>query len=263
MVEGAELLSVAFEAGRPVESVFVAPEGRSNPVVAAVVDRVFATGVRVFDLAPGVIERIADTVTPQPVLAVVGFAPAKLEDIRDVSMVMVCVDVRDPGNVGTMIRTADAAGVGAVLCCDGTVDPTNPKTVRASAGSLFHVPVVAGGDPLGVLGSLQKWGFTTVGTVVRGGSDYSAFDWTAKVAVIFGNESSGLVPELADGLDASVSVPMAGQAESLNVSVSAAVLCFEALRQRRAADSPGSAASGLSAVSEGAGPTIADGGRGS
>ncbi len=257
VVEGAELLSVSFEAGQPVESVYVAPEGRSNPAVAAVVDRVFASGARVFDLAPGVIERIADTVAPQPVLAVVGFVPALLEDIREVSMVMVCVDVRDPGNMGTMIRTADAAGVGAVVCCDGTVDPTNPKTVRSSAGSLFQVPVVAGGEPHEVIESLRGWGFTTVGAVVRGGDDYAEFDWSQKVAMVFGNESSGLGSEIAERLDVQVSVPMAGHAESLNVSVSAAVLSFEALRQRRMSAGPtGTAATG------GSGPTISgmDGG---
>lgn len=233
MVEGAELLSAALAAGIPIESVYVAPEGRANPTVAAVVDQVFATGVRVFDLAPGVIERVADTVTPQPVLAVVGFAPAGLDEVRDKSMVVVCVDVRDPGNAGTMIRTADAAGVGALVCCDGTVDPTNPKTVRSSAGSIFQVPVVAGGAPDAVLGALRSWGFTLVGTEARGGANYAAFDWTQKVAVVFGNESSGLEPSLVDTLDATVSIPMAGRAESLNVSVSAAVVCFEALRQRQ------------------------------
>lgn len=235
MVEGAELLSVALAAGIPIESVYVAPEGRSNPSVAAVVDRVFATGVRVFDLAPGVIERVADTVTPQPVLAVVGFAPAELEDVKEMSMVMVCVDVRDPGNAGTMIRTADASGIGAVICCDGTVDPTNPKTVRSSAGSLFHVPVVAGGPPESAIEALRGWGFVIVGTAVRGGIDYFSFDWKQKVAAVFGNEASGLDPLVGATLDTSVSIPMVGQAESLNVSVSAAVLCFEALRQRRAA----------------------------
>jgi TrmH family RNA methyltransferase len=233
VVEGAELLAVAFEAGAPVESVFVAPEGRGSPPVAEVVDRVFAAGGRVFDLAPGVIGRIADTVTPQPVLAVVGFDPATMDEIRDVSMVMVCVDVRDPGNAGTMIRTADAAGVGAVVCCDGTVDPTNPKTVRASAGSIFHVPVVVGGDAVTVIETLRRRGFATAGTVVRDGEDYTRFDWRRKVAVVFGNEASGLGPSVADHLDHRLTIPMEGRAESLNVSVSAAALCFEALRQRR------------------------------
>jgi TrmH family RNA methyltransferase len=244
VVEGPELLSVAFDAGFPVESVYVAPEGRSNRAVAAVVDRVFDTGVRVFDLAPGVIERVADTVTPQPVLAVVGFAPAELGDSKDMAMVVVCVDVRDPGNAGTMIRTADASGVGAVICCDGTVDPTNPKTVRSSAGSLFHVPVVAGGAPETVIGALRGWGFTIVGTEARGGIDYSLFDWNQKVAAVFGNEASGLSPRVAGLLDAGVSIPMEGRAESLNVSVSAAVVCFEALRQRRVTQRAGSAGSG-------------------
>ncbi len=233
VVEGAELLSVALDAGAPIESLYVAPEGRSNPTVIEVMERAFTRGARVFDLAPGVMERIADTVSPQPLLAVVGFAPAGLEDVKDASMVLVCVDVRDPGNVGTMIRTADAAGVDAVVCCDGTVDPTNPKSVRASAGSLFHVPVVIGGEAGTVVRALQGWGFTTVGTVVRGGVDYTAFDWSRRVAMVFGNEASGLGGAVADGLEVGVSVPMAGRAESLNVSVSAAVLCFEALRQRR------------------------------
>lgn len=132
-----------------------------------------------------------------------------------------------------MIRTADASGVGAVVCCEGSVDPTNPKTVRSSAGSLFHVPVVAGGPPEAVLAALRGWGFTTVGTLVHNGLDYTTFDWKQKVAVVFGNEASGLGPSVVDALDATVSIPMAGRAESLNVGVSAAVLCFEAMRQRR------------------------------
>jgi TrmH family RNA methyltransferase len=242
VVEGAELLSVALEAGAAVESVYVAPEGRSNPVVNDVVGRAFRHGARVFDLAPGVIERVADTVTPQPVLAVVGFVPASIEEVApSSSMVVVCADVRDPGNAGTVIRTADASGVDAVVCCDGTVDPTNPKTVRASAGSVFHTPIVMGGSALDAVGDLHGRGFTTVGSVVRGGTDYAAFDWRQPVAVVLGNEASGLSAEVAAALDAQVSIPMAGQAESLNVSVSAAVLCFEALRQRRTAPGePGS-----------------------
>lgn len=233
MVEGPELLAVALDAGAVVEAVYVAPEGRVNAGVSAVVDRAFASGVRVFDLAPGVIERVSDTVHPQPVLAVVGFAPASLDVSKDLSLVLVLVDVRDPGNAGTMIRTADAAGVGVVIHCDGSVDPTNPKTVRASAGSIFHVPVVFGGAAGAVVDALQGWGFTTVGTAVRDGVDYVTFDWRRRVALVFGNEASGLDESLSGRLDARVSIPMVGRAESLNVAVSASVLCFEALRQRR------------------------------
>jgi TrmH family RNA methyltransferase len=262
VVEGAELLSVALDAGAPIEAVYVAPEGRSNRVAAEVVDRAFARGVRVFDLAPGVVERIADTVTPQPLLAVVGYVPAALEDAREATAVVVFVDVRDPGNAGTMIRTADAAGIDAVICCDGTVDPTNPKTVRSSAGSLFHLPVVAGGDPALVIETLRDWGLATVGTTARDGTDYVEFDWSRRVALVFGNEASGLDAPLIDRLDGSVSIPMAGRAESLNVSVAAAVLCFEVLRQRRrtggATPPPGTAPPGTAPAGTARRPTIGD-----
>jgi RNA methyltransferase, TrmH family len=254
VVEGAELLSAALASGIPIESVYVAPEGRANPNVASVVDQVFASGVRVFDLAPGVIERVSDTVTPQPIVAIVGFTPVRLSVLEQASMVVVCVDVRDPGNAGTMIRTADAAGVDGVICCDGTVDPTNPKTVRASAGSIFHVPVVAGGSPTAVLETLRGWGMVIVGAEVRGGLDYSVFDWRQRVALVFGNEASGLDDSVRSGLDECVSIPMAGRAESLNVSVSTAVLCFEALRQRRGSDGGGPASPGTGVV----GPTMPD-----
>ncbi len=147
VVEGAELLSVALAAGAPVEAVYVAPEGADVPAVVEVTGRVLADGGRVFDLAPGVMERVASTVTPQPLLAVVSYTPTPLDELASATLVIVCVDVRDPGNLGTVIRSADAAGADAVVCCDGTVDPTNPKCVRATAGSLFHLPVAEGGVP--------------------------------------------------------------------------------------------------------------------
>jgi TrmH family RNA methyltransferase len=238
VVEGAELLSVAMAAGVPVESVYVAPEGADVPAVVEVTGRVLDQGGRVFDLAPGVMERVASTVTPQPLLAVVSYGPAPMDRLDGASLVVVCTDVRDPGNLGTVIRMADAAGVGAVVCCDGTVDPTNPKTVRATAGSLFHVPVIEGGPSVAAVAGLAARGFTTVASVVRGGVDYAAFDWTVPVALVLGNEAAGLDASLVDGLDVGVTIPMAGRAESLNVAVSAAVLCFEALRQRRTGPSP-------------------------
>ena len=233
MVEGPELLAVALGAGAPVEAVFVAPGGLGVGSVAAVVRSAHDAGARVFDLAPGVIERVAGTVTPQPILAVVEFVPATLGEVTGASMVLVCIDVRDPGNAGTVIRTADAAGVDAVICCDGTVDPSNSKTVRSSAGSVFHVPIVQGGGAEPTLHALGQAGFTTVGTAVRGGTDYVGADWSARIALVLGNEASGVPASVLATLDRVVSIPMAGRAESLNVGMAAAVLCFEALRQRR------------------------------
>jgi TrmH family RNA methyltransferase len=254
VVEGAELLAVALAAGADVEAVYVAPEGAAVPAVREVTAIVLAGGGRVFDLAPGVMDRVASTVTPQPLLAVVSYRPSPWATLDGATLVVVCVDVRDPGNLGTVIRTADAAGVDAVVCCDGTVDPTNPKTLRSTAGSLFHVPVVHGGSAAEALAELSARGFTTVATVVRGGTDYVAFDWTRPVALVLGNEAAGLDPALVAELDAGVTVPMAGRAESLNVGVSAAVLCFEALRQRRTRGTSGAstARSTMSAMDESA-----------
>lgn len=234
MVEGAELLSTALDAGAVVEAVYLAPEGRPGGPEREVAERAHRAGARVFDLAPGVIERVADTVTPQPVLAVVAYRPASLIDaVGGGSLVMVCVDIRDPGNAGTMIRTADAAGLDGVICCEGTVDPTNPKTVRASSGSLFHLPVVLGGDAGEALAVLKGQGYVVAGAVVRGGSDYADIDWRRRLALVFGNESVGLSPTIDRLVDERLSIPMGGRAESLNVGSAAAVLCFEARRQRR------------------------------
>jgi len=232
VVEGAKVLGEALDAGARVEAVYAAP---GAPV--DLLRRAADAGARVLDLAPGVLERVAGTVTPQPVIAVVAYVDVPLEELRVAGLVVVCVDVRDPGNLGTVLRSAEAAGAGGVICCDGSVDVYNPKAVRASAGSLFHVPVVAGGDPAGVLERLGAWGLRRLGSVARRGLDYAAVDLTGPTALVLGNEAAGLPDGLAAAglLDAEVTIPMTGRAESLNVGMAAAVLCFEAARQRRSA----------------------------
>ena len=226
-------MSEALAAGTRVHEVFVADD--APPDVHDVADRASAP---VHTLAKGVMERVADTVTPQPILAVASFVDVPLEELADATFLVVCVDVRDPGNAGTVLRSAEAAGADGVVCCGGSVDLYNPKTVRASAGSLFHVPVVAGGDPVMVLERIGSWGVRRLGTSARTGTDYADADLTQRVAFVLGNEGAGLPPALADHLDGHVSIPMAGRAESLNVGMAAAVLCFEAARQRRAAPAP-------------------------
>ncbi len=229
VLEGETLLGEALDAGVALEAVFVAPLGSA----LAEVERAAAAGVRVYDLAPGVLEQVARTVTPQPVLAIARNNDVALDEIAGATLVVVCVDVRDPGNAGSVLRSAEAAGAGAVVFCRGSVDVFNPKTVRSSAGSLFHVPVVSGGDPVEVLQRLGEWGFGRVATVSRGGTAYDEVDLGGRVAVIVGNEANGLPPSLDGYVDVHATIPMAGRAESLNVGVAAALMCFEALRQRR------------------------------
>ena len=190
------------------------------------------TGARVFDLAPGVLERVADTVTPQPVLAVVGMPEATLDELAGMTFVVVCVEVRDPGNAGAVIRVAHAAGAGAVVCSEGTVDPFNPKTVRASAGSVLHIPVVMAGDAGEVLDALRRARSAPPGRGVEGG--HPVHRRRPDLSVGLGPRQRGERParRLEERLDARVTIPMGGGAESLNVSTAAAVLCFEAARRR-------------------------------
>ena len=238
MAEGTELIRSALDADVPVESMYVAPDGADDRGVQEVCRRAEAGGVRVFPLAAGVLERVADTVTPQPVLAVLPMleepaAGTEPWSAHDGALVVVLVDVRDPGNAGTVLRAADASGSALVVYAGDSVDPYNPKTVRSSAGSLFHVPLAVRPDPRALAAELSSSGFRTLATVVRDGEDYAGLDWNVPTAVFLGNESSGLDPELAGALSGALAIPMAGRAESLNVGVACAVVCFEAFRQRR------------------------------
>lgn len=227
MIEGATLLSEALSAGFTPEAVFVAPDTHHVAVDAAI-----AAGVPVHHLASGVLERVADTVTPQPIAAIVPSLDVSMSQLSSATLLVVCVDVRDPGNAGTILRGAEAAGAGGVIFCDGSVDVFNPKTVRASAGALFHMPVVAGGEAGEVLEEMARCGMRRLATVSRGGTAHDATDLTVPIAFVLGNEASGLPTGLDDAIDDWITIPMVGRSESLNVGMAATVLCFEAARQR-------------------------------
>ncbi len=214
--------------GAEILDVFVAP-GADERIPAEAVAR----GARRHDLAPGVLERVADAVTPQPLAAIVATTAVELEALQTAEFVVVCTDVRDPGNLGTILRVAEASGAGGVICCEGSVDAYSPKTVRASAGSLFHVPVVAGGDSLEVLDRMGRWGVHRLGTDAHGGTPYDSLNFASPTALVLGNEAHGLPRGIEAHLDGTVTIPMVGRTESLNVGMAAAVVCFERARQRR------------------------------
>ncbi len=229
MVEGTKLVSEALAAGAKVETVFAAAGAPSD-----LLTRAEAAGARLVELAPGVLDRVASTVHPQPVMAVVADPAVALDDVDLTGFTVVCVDVGDPGNAGTVLRSGEAAGADAVVFCGHSVDVYNPKTVRASAGALFHVPVVVTTEePSDLLAHLRTRGLCRLGAVVTSGRDHTAVDLTVPLALVLGNEATGLSDALSHVLDERITIPMAGRSESLNVGMAAAVLCFEAARQRR------------------------------
>jgi len=204
---------------------------------AALGERAADDGARLIEVPVGLMARLADTVTPQPLAAVVERAPATLDDVLAGGApslpVLVLVGVADPGNAGTLLRSAEAAGVAAVVFCAGCVDPYHPKTVRSSAGSIFLVPVVDGPAPEAVLAALGAAGVRRIGTVARDGVDLDAADLVGPLAVVLGSEAHGLAPELTTDLDELVTIPMSGRAESLNVAMAGTLVVFEAARRRR------------------------------
>ena len=187
--------------------------------------------MRVFALGPGVLERVADAVTPQGVLAAARLPVATLEAVRPGTVLVLC-DLRDPGNVGTLVRTADATGAAGVVLCGPGVDPTNPKALRASAGSVFHVPVVVA-ELDEALADLRAKGARVLASVVRGGADPATSDLAGPSALVIGNEATGLEESVVARCDGSLTIPMAGRAESLNAAMAGAMLAYEAMVQRR------------------------------
>lgn len=232
VIEGPTLVREALEAGLRLTEVFAAPGVAADLLTAAE-----SAGAVVRIVAADVLARCLDAASPQGVAAIaprvdVGVAAA-VDAAATGPLALVLVDVNDPGNAGTLLRAAEAAGASAVLFCGDSVDPWNPKCVRASAGALFHVPVASGGEAVAVLALLEKAGVRSAATVVRRGTPYDEADLTGPLAIVLGSEAHGLPSAVADAVHLQLTIPMAGRSESLNVAMAGSVLCFESLRQRR------------------------------
>lgn len=235
VAEGPKLLEEALRAGAGVETVFIDPAAAGGEH-RALAEQAARSGASVREVDVGVLARVSDAVTPQPLVAVVAMVHVALPSLPADGLTVVCAGVQDPGNAGTVVRSAAASGSAAVVFCEGAVDIYNPKAVRASAGTLFHLPLAVGARPDEALGHYRALQVRTVGTVVRSGTDHDRLDWTRPAALVLGSESHGLPASLHDGLDDLVTIPMDRAAESLNVAMAATVICFEAARQRRAVE---------------------------
>jgi TrmH family RNA methyltransferase len=224
------------------EAIFVDASYVDTTVVADLLVRARDTRARIFALEHDVFERVSDASTPQPVLATVHLPLSELDSLSGAGLVMVLHDLRDPGNAGTLIRSAAAAGASGVIFTGHSVDPFNPKTLRASAGSVFQVPVVVAELDL-TLTTLRERGLRLYATVVRGGRSHREVDFVHASAVVIGNEADGLSDEAIAQCDESITIEMAGSTESLNAGVAGSLLAFEALWQQRGTNRPPSPSS--------------------
>jgi TrmH family RNA methyltransferase len=176
---------------------------------------------------------LSDTVTPQGIMAVVRMKPFDLTDYAEGNFLFVALDrIKDPGNMGTIIRTADAAGINAIIAGKGCVDVYNPKVIRSTMGSIFHLPVVQTGDLITALKDLKNRGGRIITTYLKSEKYYFDVDMTVPTVLVMGKEDEGVSNEIIGISDEVVKIPMSGPAESLNVSIAHGIILFEAVKQR-------------------------------
>ncbi|WP_270643964.1 TrmH family RNA methyltransferase [Merdimonas faecis] len=197
--------------------------------------RASACGIRPELVSDGVFSHLSDTQTPQGILCVVRQLSYSLEEVADASCphMLVLDRLQDPGNVGTILRTAEGAGVTGILLDGECADIYNPKTIRSTMGSIFRMPFYYIQDLEEGIRYLKKRGICTYAAHLEGKRAYDEEDYRKPCAFLIGNEGNGLRPEIADLADTYIRIPMAGEVESLNAAIASAVLMFEAGRQRR------------------------------
>jgi TrmH family RNA methyltransferase len=232
LAEGPQVVREALAEGAVAE-LFTTVDAADR--YAGLVEAAERSGARVSPVTDEALAALAETVQPQGLVAVCSFVDVTLATAleRAPRLVAVLADIRDPGNAGTVLRTADAAGAGAVVFAGDAVDPYNGKCVRASAGSLFHLDVVRADDPVAAIGEIRAAGLTVYAADAYGAADLDHVPMGGPTAWLFGSEAHGLPPEVANAADARVRVPIHGRAESLNLAAAAAVCLYSCAKAQR------------------------------
>jgi TrmH family RNA methyltransferase len=233
LIEGYREVRRAAENRHPIRELFVCEEMFQGGNESALVEQCAGAGAEIVPCAPDVFAKMAYRDRPEGLLAVAPQVRRDLASVRlpDRPLVVVAEAIEKPGNLGTILRSADAAGVHAVLVCDRCTDLNNPNVVRASIGTLFSLPVVEATTPE-ALAWLRAQGVRILAASPHAADPYTQADLTAGTAVVVGAEQYGLSDTWMKEADVRVRIPMRGQADSLNVAAAATILLFEAARQR-------------------------------
>ncbi len=227
MVEGIKLLEMALRAGMPAREVFICREQLAD-TAGSLLDQLEANCATLVAVTPEVIQSLAERDAAEGIVAIFDLFETALAELHidKQALVLVLDRLQDPGNLGTLIRTADAVGAAAVVLVEPCVDPFDPKVVRGSMGSLFSVPLVRTGNVPGLFDWLHTQGLVAIGADAHNGIDWGTGLWAKRVALVLGNEARGLSADVSVQIDAWARLPIAGKAESLNVAVAGGVLMY-------------------------------------
>ncbi|MCI5726195.1 MAG: RNA methyltransferase [Clostridium sp.] len=229
IIEGSRLVEEAFKSNTPIESLFFEKDS-ADKIIEDRFRKYSFDNIKVYYASKEIIKELSSTEEPQGIIAVAKMKRHNFKD--DGKFYLLCDKVQDPGNMGTIIRTAHAANVDGIILTKGTVDIYNDKVIRATMGSIFYVPIVIDEEDNSELRRLIDKGFSLVATSLEGNKNFFEEKLTGNIIICVGNEGNGVSDEIYRLADKKVKIPMPGNAESLNVSVAASIIMYEKVRQQ-------------------------------
>lgn len=233
-IEGFRFVAEALKASADILYVIISESFLAGYGNEDLTDIIGKYSIRCYEVPDHIFESISDTKNPQGILAVLRLKKRMPGEAGFGNGMLVVMEmVKDPGNMGTIIRTADAAGCAGIIVTDGCVDVFNPKVLRSTMGSVFHIPVYHCGNVEEALKKVKESGFLILASHLEGSTGIFDVDLTGNVALIIGNETVGISETAVRSADLLVKIPMEGRAESLNVSVAAGIMMYEAVRQKK------------------------------
>jgi len=234
LLDGLHLVTEAVTAGVTLDTVALTARARSTPEGARLADLLSPTTVDIVEVSDAVMTAMSPVASPSGVVAIAHRPDSSLSRAleRPPQLVVVGVDVQEPGNLGAMVRASEACGATGVAFCGASADPFGWKALRGSMGSVLRLPVVAGLSIEHALAGARARGIRVVATIPKGGQRPETIDLRQPTALLFGGEGPGLADSILDAADVRASIPMQAPVESLNVAVAVALLVYEAARQR-------------------------------
>jgi len=241
-VEGARIVKEALMSSAEIKEIIISEKASENEDIAETICMANKLGCDIYTVSETVFKSISETTNPQGILATIKMADYDLEEMIIAKSIDVCKcdkyfvildEIKDPGNMGTIIRTADAAGFNGVIVSKGCVDVYNSKVLRSTMGSIFHIPINLSQDLSYALKEIKSKNIRVYAAHTKGNINYYEADMTQSTAIVIGNEAFGISDKTMELADELISIPIAGRAESLNASVAAGILMYEPLRQKK------------------------------